>query len=310
MGGNYSAMDPMEVPVPDLAKLLDRDGYLKSYEREIRRRYGCFKDLWERIESWPGGVDDFTKGYKYYGPQIHQNGNKLEYGKWELHIAPNQDGSCALRHDSRVQIIVNEHLYRMSPWATYVKPHEGFTYQHFIYRPTEAYQFKHPKVARPASLRIYECHVGIATPDGRVGTYNEFRDNVLPRIKNQGYNAIQLMAIMEHAYYASFGYQVTNFFAASSRYGTPCELKQLIDRAHEMGLYILLDVVHSHASKNTLDGLNEFDGTNAGYFHDGPRGTHPLWDSRLFNYSQTEVLRFLLSNLRWYQEEYQFDGFR
>ncbi|KAG6455083.1 1,4-alpha-glucan-branching enzyme [Manduca sexta] len=340
MGGNYSAMDPLQVPVPDIAKLFDRDGYLKPYEREIRRRYACFKDIWDRIESWEGGLEGFTKGYKYYGPQYNVDGSvtwrewapgahslhlqgefngwnakshpfkKLEYGKWELHIPANADGSCPLKHDSRAQIIVNENLYRLSPWASYVKPFEGFTYQHFIYKPEQPYQFKHPKVDKPKSLRIYECHVGIATPEGKVGSYNEFRENVLPRIKRQGYNAIQLMAIMEHAYYASFGYQVTSFFAASSRYGTPCELKQLIDRAHEMGIYVLLDVVHSHASKNTLDGLNEFDGTNSGYFHDGPRGTHVLWDSRLFNYSEIEVLRFLLSNLRWYQEEYQFDGFR
>ncbi|XP_023937263.1 1,4-alpha-glucan-branching enzyme [Bicyclus anynana] len=340
MGGNYSAMDPMQVPVPDLRKLFERDGYLKPYERELRRRYACFKDIWDKIQGWDGGVESFSTAYNYYGPQfgfdgsvvwrewapgahsIHLQGDfngwnpkshpfkKLEYGKWELYIPADKDGSHPLKHQSRVQIIVNDHLYRVSPWASYVKPYEGFTYQHFIYRPDEPYKFKHPKVSRPASLRIYECHVGIATNEGRVGTYLEFKDNVLPRIKGLGYNAIQLMAIMEHAYYASFGYQVTNFFAASSRYGTPCELKKLIDRAHELGIYVLLDVVHSHASKNTLDGLNEFDGTNAGFFHDGPRGTHALWDSRLFNYSETEVLRFLLSNLRWYQEEYKFDGFR
>ncbi|CAG9564973.1 unnamed protein product [Danaus chrysippus] len=306
----------------------------------IFSRFACFQDLWDKIESWEGGVEGFTTGYRYYGPQfcvdgsvvwrewapgahsLHLQGDfngwnpkshpfrKLEYGKWELYIPGNEDESCPIKHLSRVQLIVNEHLYRVSPWASYVKPYEGFTYQQFVYKPEQPYQFKHRKVKRPSSLRIYECHVGIATNEGRVGTYLEFKDNVLPRIKDLGYNAIQLMAIMEHAYYASFGYQVTSFFAASSRYGTPCELKQLIDRAHELGIYVLLDVVHSHASKNTLDGLNEFDGTNSCYFHDGARGTHSLWDSRLFNYSETEVLRFLLSNLRWYQEEYQFDGFR
>lgn len=159
-------------------------------------------------------------------------------------------------------------------------------------------------------MKIYESHIGIATPDPRVGTYTEFADNVIPRIKKQGYNAVQLMAIMEHAYYACFGYQVTSFFAASSRFGNPEELKYLVDQAHKAGLYVLLDVVHSHASKNVLDGLNNFDGTDAGYFHTGARGNHPLWDSRLFNYSETEVQRFLLSNLRWWLEEYQFDGFR
>lgn len=118
------------------------------------------------------------------------------------------------------------------------------------------------------------------------------------------------MAVMEHAYYASFGYQVTSFYAASSRYGTPEQLKRLIDRAHELGLIVLLDLVHSHASKNVMDGLNQFDGTDSCYFHNGSRGYHSLWDSRLFNYSEFEVQRFLLSNIRWYMEEYRFDGFR
>lgn len=173
---------------------------------------------------------------------------------------------------------------------------------------SQKFHFKHRKPNKPKSLRIYECHVGIATSEWGVGTYDNFRENILPRICRQGYNAIQLMAIMEHAYYASFGYQVTSFYAASSRFGTPDALKKLIDEAHRLGLYVLLDVVHSHASKNVEDGLNKFDGTNSCFFHDGPRGEHSLWDSRLFNYTEYEVLRFLVSNLRWWHDEYNFDG--
>lgn len=152
--------------------------------------------------------------------------------------------------------------------------------------------------------------VGISTPEGRVGQYPEFTANLLPRIKKLGYNTIQLMAVMEHAYYASFGYQVTNFFCASSRYGTPEQLMELVDTAHGMGLTVLLDVVHSHACKNVADGINEFDGTDHHYFHAGAKGRHELWDSRLFNYDSHEVLRFLLSNLRFWMDEYRFDGFR
>lgn len=160
------------------------------------------------------------------------------------------------------------------------------------------------------ALKIYECHVGIATEKLEVGSYRNFADNVIPRIVRQGYNTVQIMAIMEHAYYASFGYQVTSFFAASSRFGTPDDLKYLVDVAHKNDLIVLLDVVHSHASKNVLDGLNEFDGTDSCFFHAGSRGLHSLWDSRLFNYASYEVLRFLLSNLRWWREEYGFDGYR
>lgn len=135
-------------------------------------------------------------------------------------------------------------------------------------------------------MRIYESHVGISSPEGKIATYNYFRENVLPLVKRQGYNAVQLMAIMEHAYYASFGYQVTSFFAASSRYGTPDELKQLIDEAHRLGIVVYLDLVHSHASKNVVDGLNQFDGTNGCFFHDNARGYHDLWESRCFNYNE------------------------
>lgn len=150
----------------------------------------------------------------------------------------------------------------------------------------------------------------MASEKPEIGTYRNFKENILPHIKDLGYNAVQLMAIMEHSYYASFGYQVTNFFAPSSKYGTPEELKDMIDTAHEMGILVFLDVIHSHASKNTEDGLNQFDGTDHCYFHEGGKGYHDLWDSRLFNFSNYEVLRFLLSNLRYWAEEFRFDGFR
>ncbi|XP_029657520.1 1,4-alpha-glucan-branching enzyme-like [Octopus sinensis] len=186
---------------------------------------------------------------------------------------------------------------------------------------------KHSHPPRPNSLRIYECHIGIASPEKHVSTYNHFRIDVLPRIKNLGFysfgiqlgfNAIQIMAVMEHAYYASFGYQITSFFASSSRFGTPDELRELVDCAHEMGIQVYLDLVHSHASRNVADGINLFDGTETCFFNRGPRGYHGLWDSRLFDYQKCfllliaslEVLRFLLSNLRFWVEEFRFDGFR
>ncbi|CAG9861487.1 unnamed protein product [Phyllotreta striolata] len=349
MGGKFTKLDPMQVEVPDIDALLNRDPYLRPYEKEIRRRYACFKDIEDSIEENGGGLDNFTKAYRYYGINIQPDNTiicrewapgaqqlfltgdfngwnrdshpykKLEYGKWELILPPKEDGSPAIQHLSNLKIVVQNgegHKEdRLSPFATYVvepPKEEGTIYKQKFWNPpqTERYIFRHKKVPRPKSLRIYECHVGIATQEPTVGSYDNFTDNVLPRIVKLGYNCIQLMAIMEHAYYASFGYQVTSFYAASSRYGTPEQLKRLVDRAHELGIVVLLDIVHSHASKNVLDGLNRFDGTEAGYFHSGPRGEHSLWDSRLFNYSEFEVLRFLLSNLRWYMEEYQFDGFR
>ena len=163
---------------------------------------------------------------------------------------------------------------------------------------------------RGGGLRVYEAHVGMATEEQRVGTFAEFTRDVLPRISVLGYNAIQLMAIMEHPYYGSFGYHVSNFYAVSSRFGTPDELKTLIDTAHGLGIQVIMDLVHSHSVQNVNEGLNHFDGSDFQYFHAGPRGQHVAWDSLLFDYSKYEVQRFLLSNVRYWLEEFHFDGFR
>ena len=176
--------------------------------------------------------------------------------------------------------------------------------------PPEPYRFEHRSPVPATALRIYESHVGMASEHGRVGTYDEFTRDVLPRIRRLGYNAVQLMAVMEHPYYGSFGYHVSNLFAVSSRSGTPEELKHLIDTAHGLGIVVLLDVVHSHAIKNTQEGLAYFDGTDHQYFHTGGRGEHSAWDSKLYDYSKFEVQRLLLSNLRFWLDEYRFDGFR
>ncbi|MDD4604204.1 MAG: alpha-amylase family glycosyl hydrolase, partial [Bacteroidales bacterium] len=160
------------------------------------------------------------------------------------------------------------------------------------------------------SLLIYESHVGMAQERLGVGTFAEFAEYLIPYIKNSGYNAIQLMGIAEHPYYGSFGYHVTNFFAVSSRFGTPEDLKYLIRKAHEQGIAVIMDLVHSHSAKNTLEGLNQFDGSDDQYFHPGERGNHPHWDSKCFNYGKPEVIQFLLSNLKFWLKEFHFDGFR
>jgi 1,4-alpha-glucan branching enzyme len=159
-------------------------------------------------------------------------------------------------------------------------------------------------------LRIYEAHVGMSGEEERVSSYRQFADMVLPRIHGLGYNCVQLMAVMEHAYYGSFGYHVTSFLAPSSRFGTPEDLKYLVDTAHGMGMLVIMDLVHSHAAKNVNDGLNMWDGTDHHYFHSGGKGSHDLWDSRLFDYGKYEVLRFLLSSARLFIEEFRFDGYR
>ncbi len=180
-----------------------------------------------------------------------------------------------------------------------------------VWNPPTPFIWKHR--FDPASITaplIYESHVGMAGEEPRVHTYREFADSILPRIAKAGYNTVQLMAIQEHPYYGSFGYHVSSFFAPCSRFGTPDDLKHLIDTAHGLGIAVLLDVVHSHAVKNIAEGLNDFDGSGHQYFHDGPLGDHPGWDSKCFDYGRPEVRQFLLSNVRYWLEEFRFDGFR
>ncbi|KAK4100988.1 glycoside hydrolase family 13 protein [Parathielavia hyrcaniae] len=328
--------------------VLKLDPWLSPFQDTLKRRYSKAQEWITRIKDTEGGLDKFSKGTDIFGLRVLGDGTvvyrewapnavkaslvgdfnkwdntahpmtKNEFGVFEITIPPTADGHPAIPHNSKIKITLElptgEWVDRLPAWIKYVTQDLSVSpaYDARFWNPPAAarYSFKHGRPKKPASLRIYEAHVGISSPELRVTTYKEFTKTMLPRIKALGYNAIQLMAIMEHAYYASFGYQVNNFFAASSRYGEPEDLKELVDVAHGLGLVVLLDVVHSHASKNVLDGLNEFDGSDHQYFHEGPRGRHELWDSRLFNYGHHEVMRFLLSNLRFWMDEYNFDGFR
>ena len=201
---------------------------------------------------------------------------------------------------------------RIPAWATrVVQDDETKIFSAQVWNPSKPYKFK-KKVFNPniSPLMIYECHIGMSQDAEKVGTYNEFRENVLPRVVKDGYNSIQVMAIQEHPYYGSFGYHVSSFFAPSSRFGTPEELKQLIDTAHQMGVAVIMDIVHSHAVKNEVEGLGNFAGDPCQYFYQGDRREHPAWDSLCFDYGKNEVLHFLLSNCKYWLDEFHFDGFR
>ena len=180
-----------------------------------------------------------------------------------------------------------------------------------VWSPKKPYEFK-IKDFRPKTdpLLIYECHIGMSQDNEKVGTYEEFRLNVLPRVVADGYNCIQVMAIQEHPYYGSFGYHVSSFFAPSSRFGTPDELKRLIDEAHSKGLAVIMDLVHSHAAKNECEGLGNLAGDPNQFFYSGDRHVHPAWDSLCFDYGKNEVIHFLLSNCKYWLTEFKFDGFR
>jgi len=231
---------------------------------------------------------------------------KLENGVWEVHLP-----ASAIKHGQLYKMFVEwpgGSGERIPAYANFVlQDQETHLFSAQVWEPEKPYSFRNKRF-KPESgpLFIYECHIGMALEEERVGTYSEFREKILPRIAKAGYNTIQIMAIQEHPYYGSFGYHVSNFFAPSSRFGTPEELKQLVDEAHEMSMAVIIDLVHSHAVKNTAEGLATLDGNPALYF----KGEHPTWDSLCFDYGKPEVLRFLLSNCAYWLDTFHFDGFR
>lgn len=236
--------------------------------------------------------------------ELHPIGN----GNWELSIPTN-----TLKHTDLYKLHIiweNGQGHRLPSHAKRViqNPYDK-TFAAQVWEP-QPYQWKNPKPKAHPHPLIYEAHIGMSTEYNRVATFKEFKLFVLPRIAKLGYNTIQLMAVQEHPYYGSFGYQVSNFFAVSSRFGTPEELKELIDKAHELNIRVILDIVHSHSVSNPQEGLSLFDGTDHLYFHSGQRGYHPLWKSRCFDYKKPQVLHFLLSNCKYWLEEFHFDGFR
>lgn len=325
--------------------LIQNDPWLEPFSEAIEGRHD---DAVNKEINLLGGkprkgcrsLVDFANAYKYFGLHKEANGewifrewapnaksitlvgdfsdwkelqryalNKLDNGVWEVRLPENAlhdgqlykmmvkwDGGEGERIPAYAQRVVqdsNTHIFSAQVWD---KPEYDWNITEFV------------PDTRP--LLIYECHIGMAQQTEGVGTYVEFRDLILPRIAADGYNAIQIMAIQEHPYYGSFGYHVSNFYAPSSRFGTPEELKSLIDRAHELGIAVIMDIVHSHAVKNEVEGLGRLDGSHDLYFYGDHRREHPAWDSLCFDYGKNEVLHFLLSNCKYWLEEFKFDGFR
>ncbi len=319
-------------------KIFEYDPYLLPFENDINQRMKNYTNKKRELLGNGKSLRNFANGHEYFG--FHRTADGWVYREWapaadalylvgdmngwnrtNLKLTPigngvfeiYMQGHNALYDGCHVKVLVNsggEILERIPLYIRRVEQ-DKVTYAWcgvITDEPRYEWKINGFKPAQP--LLIYECHIGMAQEKEGIGTYREFCENVLPRIRDLGYNTVQIMAIMEHPYYGSFGYQVSSFFAACSRYGTPNELKELIDTAHSMGISVLLDVVHSHAVKNTAEGINEFDGTTYQFFHEGDKGDHPAWGTKLFNYNKNEVIHFLLSNLKFWLDEYHFDGFR
>ena len=318
-------------------KIVEMNPELKPFEGDLQLRLYNYTETKKALVG-EGSLTDFANGHRFFGFHRENNGwyyrewapaaEKMyltgDFCNWDRYAYPMEKrgngvfelflaGEDALREGQNVMTVVihdGQELDRIPLYATRVVQDPNTYAWSAVVHEMKPFEWTDYGFKPQEKLFIYECHIGMAQEEGKVGTYNEFRENVLPRIRDLGYNTIQIMAIIEHPYYASFGYQVTNFFAASSRFGMPEDLKALVNAAHEMGIAVLLDVVHSHASKNTREGINEFDGTVYQFFHDGAKGDHSAWGTKCFNYGKHEVLHFLLSNLKFWMDEYHFDGFR
>ncbi len=320
------------------------DPWLESNQQEISERYLRFNEKLASIDHKYGSLYNFSNAHEYLGFTFSEDNNKVIYREWApnadkmevigdfnfwsgenhaMHAIGNGIWEIELNLDEhflhheftkcKVRIHSSEGVYNRIPAytkETFQDP-DSFDFSAVIRKKTTAYRWKtekfNPQLTAPI---IYECHVGMAQEEEKVGTFEEFRQITLPKIAKAGYNVIQMMAVQEHPYYGSFGYHVSNFFAVSCRFGSAEDLKKLIDEAHALGIAIVMDIVHSHSVKNWAEGLNFFDGSDHQYFHAGNRGEHPQWDSMIFDYGKTEVCQFLLSNLRYWLEEFKFDGFR
>ncbi|MFC1812293.1 alpha amylase C-terminal domain-containing protein [Thermodesulfobacteriota bacterium] len=321
--------------------LLNSDSYLKPYEEILQRRVAHIKNTEHRLTQGKMSLSDFASAHEYFG--LHHRNGEWVFREW----APNATGICLVGDMSdwlEKKRFVMERINGEGVWELrlpseslghgdlfklrvywqggsgnripvytrrVVQDPNTLIFNAQVWQPDTPYPWKHPEFRRSSEAPfIYEAHVGMAQETEGVGTYQEFTANIIPRIADAGYNTLQLMALQEHPYYASFGYHVSNFFAASSRFGTPEDLKELIDAAHDSGLTVIMDIIHSHTPRNEVEGLSRFDGTLYQFFHDGPRGFHSAWDSRCFDYEKYQVLHFLLSNCRFWLDEYRVDGFR
>ena len=322
-------------------QITEIDPWLAPHAGDIELRMNRFKEKRWQLVGDAATLQDFANGHLFFGFHRTRNGwvfrewmpgadevrlfgdfngwdkeshplDRGENGVWEIAL----NGKDSLKNGQNVKLWVRhgeEWFARLPAYSTrVVMEEETKTLCSQVWDPEEAYPWTDAEfiAQKPDAPLIYEAHVGMSQDKEGIGTYREFADNVLPRVHELGYNTIQLMAIQEHPYYGSFGYQVTNFFAAAHWYGDPEDLKYLVNKAHEMGIRVLLDVVHSHACPNVGEGLQLQDGTENQYFLEGGQGWHPAWGTKLFNYGRVEVLHFLLSNLKFWQTEYHFDGFR
>ena len=278
--------------------LVAKDPWLEPAEAEINDRYNRYQRTLDELKGTWGSLLKFADAHNYFGIQYDKKRNgwvyrewapkaqdlyffgdfnnwqrysnrmtRNQYGVWEIFL-DREIYKDRFTHKSLVKVMVHSDLGFQERIPAYIRrviqDPVTLDFSGQVWLPPHRFDWEGDQfnIGMLGELFIYECHVGMAQEAERVGTFIEFADTLIPYIKNSGYNTIQLMAVAEHPYYASFGYHVSNFYAVSSRFGTPDDLKYLIRKAHEQGLAVIMDLVHSHTVKNVAEGLNLFEGVH------------------------------------------------
>lgn len=291
-------------------RLFDKFG---SHSMEREGKIGIYFAVWAPNAKSVSVRGDFNH-YSTTEHPLQLRGD--DSGIWEGFVEGVEEGLTYKYHIiSSFHNIVHD---KADPYARYAEmpPNSASRIWHsggYDWGDTQWMQQRKSKNAHNAPISVYEMHLGSwrrkMEEGNRFLTYREIADELVPYLQQMNFTHVEFMPLTEYPYYGSWGYQVTGFFAATARYGTPQDLMYLIDALHRNGFGVIMDWVPSHFAVD-MHGLINFDGT-ALYEHEDPKqGYHPEWGSIIFNYGRNEVCAFLISSAHFWLEQYHIDGIR
>ena len=285
---------------------------LGAHQREVDGQLGVHFAVWAPNADKVSVIGDFNG----WNPASHPMRSLGVSGIWEIFVPNVGDGE---RYKYEIRSREGAHLQKADPYGVFFESDASgaaivWNLDRYTWRD-KAWLDERTRsngwLDRP--LSVYELHLGswkrVPERGGGPLTYREMAEQIVPYVKDLGYTHIELMPVLEHPFAGSWGYQVTGFFAPTSRFGPPEDFKAFVDECHVNGIAVILDWVPGHFPKDA-HGLARFDGT-ALYEHEDPRqGEHRDWGTLIFNYGRHEVRAFLLSSALFWLEEYHIDGLR